>query len=118
MGCLIHLLVNTVVLMVVAGFFTGFDLGGFGAAIVAAVLLGLANAVVKPILVILTLPITVVTLGLFLFVINALILMAIASLMGDAFVIDGFGMALLAAVLISLLNLFIHWFIVEPVRST
>nr|WP_026286080.1 phage holin family protein [Salsuginibacillus kocurii] len=114
---MMHWLVNTVVLMVVAGFFTGFTLDGFGAALLAAALLGVANAIVRPILVALTLPITLLTLGIFLFVINGFILMVIASIMGDSFVISGFGMAFLAAVVISILNVMINWLIVEPMRE-
>lgn len=93
--------------------FDGFELSGFGAALVASLLLSIVNAIVKPILVVLTLPITVLTLGLFLFVISALTLMLTAALMGSAFVIDGLGMAIIAAVFIAL----IQTFVVKPIRG-
>ncbi|WP_096202459.1 phage holin family protein [Bacillus sp. FJAT-45350] len=117
MGWLVHLLVNSVALMVVAGYFTGFHLSGFGAAVGASVLLSFINFFIRPILILLTLPVTMVTLGFFMFVINGLMLMLTAALMGDAFVISSFGMALLAAIIIATLNLLIHKMVVEPIRK-
>ena len=114
---LIQLLVNSVVLVVVAGYFDGFYLESVTAAILASVLLSIINFFVKPILVILTLPVTFLTFGFFLFVINAITLMITASLMGDAFVISSFGMAVLAAIIISLLNMLIQNFFVKPIRK-
>lgn len=117
-GWIISLIVNTIVLMVVSGFFSeSFYLSGVGAAIIASFLLSIMNAIVKPILVILTLPVTILSLGLFLFVINAVTLMLTQWLMGDAFVISGFGMALLAAIIISILSLLINNLIVKPLKS-
>ncbi len=103
--------------MVVAGYFPGFYLESVTAAIVASVLLSIINFIVKPILVILTLPVTVLTFGLFLFIINALTLMMTASLMGNAFQISSFGMAILAAIIISLLNTLIHNFVIKPMQK-
>lgn len=117
MRWLIHLLVNSVVLVVVAGYFSEFYLESVSAAIIASVLLSIINVIVKPILVILTLPVTVITFGLFLFVINAVTLMITASLMGDAFHISGFGMAFLAAIIISVLNMLINNFVVKPMQK-
>ncbi len=114
---LIHLLVNSVVLVVVAGYFTGFYLESVSAAIIASVLLSIINFIVKPILVILTLPVTMLTFGFFLFVINAITLMITAGLMGDAFQISGFGMAILASIIISLLNMLINNFVVKPMQK-
>lgn len=114
---IVSLLVNSIVLMVVAGYFEGFYLQGIGSAILASVLLAIVNVIVKPILILLTLPVTIVTLGLFLIVINAITLMMTAFLMGEAFVIDGFIMALLAALIIGLLNLLIDKVIIEPIRN-
>ncbi|RXJ01717.1 phage holin family protein [Anaerobacillus alkaliphilus] len=117
MRWLIHLLVNSVVLVVVAGYFEGFYLESVSAAILASVLLSIINVLIKPILVILTLPVTVVTFGLFLFVINAITLMITAALMGDAFQISGFGMAIIASIIISLLNMLINNFVVKPMQK-
>lgn len=108
MKWLLSILINALVLIVIAGYFDSFELSGMGAAIVASLILAVLNTIVKPILVVLTLPVTILSLGLFLFVINAITLMLTSWLMGDSFNIDGFGMAILAAILISLLNLLIQ----------
>ncbi|WP_078392206.1 phage holin family protein [Shouchella patagoniensis] len=102
MRWLIGLLLNALVLWLLSGLFSGFDLSSFGAAIIAALVLTILNWTVKPLLTVLTLPITILTLGLFMFVISALTLMLAAWLMGSYFVIDGFGIALLAAIIIAL----------------
>lgn len=111
------ILVNSLVLIVVAGYFETFHIEGVGAAILASIILSILNVLVKPILVILTLPVTILSLGLFLFIINAITLWMTQAIMGDSFVIDGFGVAILAAIVISVLNLLIHKFIVEPLSE-
>lgn len=89
---------------------TQWDLGlsvrSFGAALLAAFVIGLLNAVVRPVLILLTLPVTVLTLGLFLFVINALTFQMASGLL-DGFQVSGFGGALLGSVLYSLWGLVI-----------
>lgn len=114
---IVSILVNALILIVVAGFFDSFHLSGIWAAIGASFILSILNVLVKPFLILLTLPVTVLTLGLFLFVINAATLMITEGLMGDAFNIDGFGTALLAAVFIAILNLMIQKGIVEPIQK-
>ncbi|MCM3718287.1 phage holin family protein [Fictibacillus phosphorivorans] len=114
---IVSLLINTIALMVVAGYFEAFHVESIGAALLASVLLSLFNVFLKPILVLLTLPVTIFSLGLFLIVINAALLSLTAELMGDSFNIDGFSMALLAAVIISLLNMFLTNFILEPLKK-
>ncbi|RZT21685.1 phage holin family protein [Fictibacillus sp. BK138] len=114
---LASLLINTIALMVVAGYFDGFHIENISAALIASVLLSLFNVFLKPVLVLLTLPVTIISLGLFLIVINAALLSLTAELMGDSFNIDGFGMALLAAIIISLLNMFLTNFILEPMKK-
>ena len=81
----------------------GVELDGIVPALIAALVLGLINALVRPVLVLLTLPITFLTLGLFLFVINALLLMLTAWLAPD-FAIRGFGSALALAVIVTLVS--------------
>ena len=73
-------LVNTVALLAVAYLMPSVRVESFGAALIAAALLGLANAVIRPILILLTLPVTVLTLGLFIFVINGLLFLGVANL--------------------------------------
>jgi putative membrane protein len=83
--------------------FSGLRFSDTSSLIVAALLLGLANAVVRPLLVILTLPLTVLTLGLFLLVINALVLLLVSSLV-QGFSISGFWTAFFASMFISILS--------------
>ena len=84
--------------------FKGLRFDGARALIIAALLLGLANAIVRPVLVVLTLPLTLVTFGLFLLVINALMLMLVARLV-RGFTIAGFGTAFLASMFLGVLSL-------------
>jgi len=84
--------------------FKGLRFDGGGALLVAALLLGLANAVVRPLLVVLTLPLTLLSFGLFLLVINALVLMLVARLV-RGFHLDGFWPAFWASIFMSLLSL-------------
>ena len=101
-------IVNAAALMLVAYLYPGVTVTSFGAAMIAALVLGLVNAVVRPILVILTLPVTLLTLGLFLFVINALLFWFVANVV-QGFQVSGFGAALLGSVLYSVITLFTSW---------
>ena len=94
---------NALALLIVAYLFPGVQVQDWKAAAVAALVLGLVNMLVKPVLVLLTLPITVVTLGLFLLVINALLFWGVASVV-PGFQVGGFWAALLGAVLYSLIT--------------
>ncbi|MDZ7768455.1 MAG: phage holin family protein [Woeseiaceae bacterium] len=102
----LHLVLTAVALLVVANVVSGVYLGGFLPALIAALILGVVNAVVRPVMFILTLPLTVVTLGLFLFVVNALMFWLAAALV-PGFQIGGFGAALLGSLLLTILNLLI-----------
>lgn len=93
-------------LLLVANFLPGVHVQGFGSAMIAAAVIGLLNVLVRPILVILTLPVTLVTLGLFLFVINALMFWAAGSMLAG-FMVDGFWTALLGSLIYSALMLVI-----------
>lgn len=99
-------LLSAAALLLVAYLYSGVQVKTFSAALIAALVIGLLNAVVRPILVVLTLPVTVVTLGLFLFVINALMFWAAAGLL-DGFVVTGFVAALIGSLLYSLVGLVI-----------
>jgi len=96
-------ILNAVALLIVAYLFPGVQVLDWKVAAVAALVLGLVNMLVKPVLVLLTLPITIVTLGLFLLVINALLFWAVASVV-PGFHVTGFWAALLGAVLYSLVT--------------
>lgn len=88
-------------LLLVAHLYPGVQVASFTTALIAALVLGLLNTLVRPLLVLLTLPITLLTLGLFLFVVNALMFWAAASLM-SGFNVGGFWAALIGSLLYSL----------------
>jgi putative membrane protein len=114
---LIGVFVNTVLLVTIDGYFDSIHFSGIGAAFIASMILAILNAIVRPILILLTLPVTILTLGLFLFVINAITLKMTAALMGDAFEINGFSTALLASIVLSFFHLLIQKAIIEPLRQ-
>ena len=91
-------------LLLVAYLYPGVQIESFTSALIAALVVGLLNTLVRPVLVILTLPVTVVTLGLFLFVINALMFWGAASLL-DGFHVNGFWAAMLGSLIYSVLML-------------
>ena len=105
-GILVHLLVTAALLLVVARLVGGVEIESWGSAFLAALVLGLVNGVVRPLMVILTLPLTVVTFGLFLLVINALMLQLAAGLVPGVR-IGGFGSALAGSLLLTVLNLLV-----------
>ncbi len=107
---IVQILITSVLLLVVAKIVSGIEIQDWGAAIFTAIVLGIVNAVVKPILIVLTIPITVLTLGLFLFVINALMLWMAGSLVSGVR-IKGFWYALLGSVVLSILNTLVYMFI-------
>jgi putative membrane protein len=87
-------------LLLVAHIYTGVTVASFTSALVAALVLGLLNTLVRPLLVLLTLPVTLLTLGLFLFVINALMFWSAASLL-EGFEVAGFAAALIGSLIYS-----------------
>ena len=93
-------------LLLTAQFYPGIQVQGYGSALVAALILGLLNTVVRPVLVVLTLPVTVVTLGLFLFVVNAIVFYFAAWLL-PGLQVTGFGAALVASLLYSVCGMLI-----------
>ncbi|MBS0387446.1 MAG: phage holin family protein [Proteobacteria bacterium] len=82
-----------------------------GTLVIAALLLGLVNALLRPLIVLLTLPLTVLSLGLFMFVINALMLELVAALLEPRFSLSGFRAALLGAIVVGLAGVVGSWFI-------
>lgn len=85
----------------------GVRVDSFVTAVIVAVILGAVNAFIKPVLVLLTLPVTVLTLGLFIFVINALLVLLVAAVV-PGFKVDGFWTALLFSVVLSAISWFLH----------
>lgn len=106
-GFILHLVLTAALLLVVAKIVRGIEIRGFGSALIGALLLGIVNALVRPVLVFLTFPLTIVTLGLFLLVINALMLWLVAALVSGIRV-NGFGAAFFGSLLLTILNLLIE----------
>jgi putative membrane protein len=100
-------LLSAAALLLVAYVYSGVEVNNFTAALIAAFVIGLFNTVVRPILVVLTLPVTVVTLGLFLFIINALMFWAAAGVL-DGFHVRGFLAALVGSLIYSVLGVVIE----------
>lgn len=103
MTLLLVWILNAVALLIVAYVLPGISVASFGSALIAALVLGLLNTLVKPVLVLLTLPITVVTLGLFLLVLNALVFWFAGSIL-KGFQVAGFWWALGGAIVYSLVS--------------
>jgi putative membrane protein len=105
MKLLVRWLLSAVALLAVAHLYSGVQVTSFTAALIAAFVIGLLNTIVRPVLVVLTLPVTVVTLGLFLFVINAFMFWAAASVL-NGFHVSGFGAVLGMVIDLALESLF------------
>jgi putative membrane protein len=101
-------IINAAALLLVAYLYPGVTVESFWAAVVAALVLGLVNAVLRPILVILTLPVTLLTLGLFIFVINAALFWLVANIV-QGFGVTGFGAAFIGSILYSVITLVTSW---------
>ena len=105
---LIHLAVTAALLMLFANAVKGVDIDRWGSAFIAALVLGIVNAIVRPVMVFLTIPITIVTLGLFLLVVNALMLWLVAAV-SPGIKVEGFGPAFWGALLLTVLNIIVSW---------
>jgi putative membrane protein len=103
MGFVLRVVVNILAIILAAAIVPGIRLDGVLSAVAAGLLLGLVNAVVRPVLLILTLPITLVTLGLFLLVLNGLCLWLVASVV-RGFTVSGFWAAILGALVVSVVS--------------
>lgn len=107
MNYILKILLTAIAVIILARILPGVYVDGYVTAIWVAVLIGLLFAILKPILVVLTLPVTILTLGLFLFVINAAIILLADSWI-DGFGVDGFWVALLFSVLLSFFESILH----------
>ena len=112
MYLLLRWVLSAAALLLVPYVVPGIHLGGFAAALIVALALGLVNATIRPILILLTLPITMLTLGLFIFVINALMFLLVATFI-KGFEVADFGAAFFGALTYMLANWVISWFLRE-----
>lgn len=110
MGLLVRLAIVALGLWLASAIVPGIRVEGVGTLVVAALVLGLVNALVRPLVVLVTLPITIVTLGLFLWVVNAAMLALTAWLL-PAFHIAGFGPALLGALVVGITSWIASWYV-------
>lgn len=115
MGFLVRVLVNAFAIYLIARIVPGITVASVWTALGAGLVLGLINAVVRPILVVLTLPVTLVTLGLFLFVLNGLCLW-LSSLLVKGFEVHGFWAAVFGALLVSLVSWMLNVFVSDRGR--
>lgn len=107
-GFLIRMLITALSLWVASGIVPGLEIRGLGTLLGSALLLGFVNAVIRPLIVLLTLPITILTLGIFLLVVNAAMLGLVASFF-DNFTISGLFPAILGSVIVSLVSWLVSW---------
>ena len=110
MGLFVRWMILTAAIMMSAYLIDGIYISGFGSAFFAAAILGVLNAFFRPILIVLTLPLTLLSLGLFTFVINAILLMMVSGVIGG-FDVRGFGSALLGSLIISLVSFVLTSFV-------
>ena len=103
MRLLLTWLINALALLALPYLFTSIHVEGFGTALVAALVLGLINTLIRPVLVLLTLPVTLLTLGLFIFVINGLLFWFVGSFL-KGFTVEGFWTAVFGAIVYSIIS--------------
>jgi putative membrane protein len=111
MGLVLRILLNALIVFFVAHWIRGIHLKDFGTAILVAVVLGILNALIRPILFLLTLPINILSLGLFTFVLNALVFWSVTWFV-PGFSIDSFGSAFIASFLVSFMSFLFSWFLI------
>jgi putative membrane protein len=116
MNLLIAWVINAAVLLGLPYVLPQVQMKGFTTALIAALVLGLLNTIIRPILLVLTLPVNFITLGLFTFVINGLMFWLAARLL-DGFSVDGFGWAIIAALIYSLITWAIGSLLLRPKKA-
>ncbi len=112
MKIILKMLLTALAVVILAEILPGIHVDGYTSAIIVAVVLGLLRIFVRPLLILFTLPITILTLGLFLFVINAMIIL-LADKLIDGFAVSGFGFALLFSLLLSFFQSILYSFLKE-----
>ena len=116
MTLIVRWFINALALMLVAYLYSGVQVSGIVAALIAALVLGLVNAVIRPLLVLLTLPVTILTLGLFIFVINAFLFWFVAEIV-DGFKVTGFMAALIGSLMFSVVSLVTSWLVFDKKKE-
>lgn len=112
MNLILKIALTAVAVLVIAHFLPGVSVVNFTSAVIVAIVLGLLRVTIKPLLIVLTLPVTILTLGLFLLVINALIILLADNLI-DGFHVTGFWIALLFSLILSIFESILYSFLDE-----
>jgi putative membrane protein len=108
-GFLIRLLINAIAIAITAELLPGIEVnGGAGTLLLVALVFGIVNAIVKPILILLTCPAVILTMGLFILVINGLMLLLTSSLLDNAFFVDGFGTAFVGGIVMGIIAIVVE----------
>lgn len=110
MNPILKFLLNALAVFILAEILNGVHVDNYATSLLVAVVISILNVLVKPILIILTLPATILTLGLFLFIINAIIIL-LADKLIDGFIVNGIGTAILFSILLSILQSLLHSFL-------
>jgi putative membrane protein len=110
---LIHLLIATLALLGTAYFIPGFKVNGFWSAMITAIIIGIMNILVRPLLLFLTLPLNILTLGLFTFVVNAIVLKLCAAF-APGFEIKNWRSAILGAIVLVIITNVAYWLLTPP----
>lgn len=115
MPILVAIIINTIAVFATGYILPGIQMHSFWTAVIVSIVLGIVNAILRPIIFILTLPINILTLGLFSFVIMGLLVYLVSAIV-PGFTVDNFGWAILFALIVSLINWFL-WSLVPGARS-
>jgi len=110
MSLIFRWIINAIALIIIAYAVPGFEVASFYHALIAALVLGLVNALVRPIILLLPLPVNIITLGLFTFVVNALMVWFVSTIV-KGFTVEGFVPAFLAALFLWVVSLGTNWLI-------
>ena len=116
MTLIVRWFINALALLLVAYLYSGVQVDGIFAALIAALVLGLVNAVIRPLLVVLTLPVTILTLGLFIFVINAFMFWFVTEIV-KGFTVTGFMAALIGSLMFSVISLVTNWLVFDKEKK-
>ena len=111
---ILQLLIVTVAVLITGAILPGIKIKSFWTAVLIAIVLALLNTFVRPIMVFLTIPITILTLGLFLLVINALIILIVGNIV-NGFKVRGFGSALIFSVILSVVTYLLEWLLIKGI---
>lgn len=107
---IIRLVINMIALSITASLLPGIQInGGAGTLLLVALVFGIVNSIVKPILLLLTCPFVILTLGLFIFVVNGLLLLLTSALLGSSFVVNGLGTAIIGGIVMGIAAMIIEW---------